>query len=213
MIRKGIALTPVKFGISFTATWYNQAGALVHVYNDGSIHLNHGGTEMGQGLNTKVAQVVADCFQVDLDRVRITATTTAKVPNTSATAASSGSDLNGMAAQNAAEQIKERLIDFAAERYSVEREQVVFEPNVVRIGNRRVPFAEVRQGGLRRPRAPLGGGVLQDAGHPLGPGGGQGAAVLLLRLWRGGVGGERRHADRRISWSTGPTSCTTSAGR
>ena len=102
VIRKGIALTPVKFGISFTATWYNQAGALVHVYNDGSIHLNHGGTEMGQGLNTKVAQVVADVFQVDLDRVKITATTTAKVPNTSATAASSGSDLNGMAAQNAA---------------------------------------------------------------------------------------------------------------
>ncbi len=115
VIRKGIALTPVKFGISFTATWYNQAGALVHVYNDGSIHLNHGGTEMGQGLNTKVSQVVADTFQVDLDRVKITATTTAKVPNTSATAASSGSDLNGMAAQNAAEQIRDRLIDFAAE--------------------------------------------------------------------------------------------------
>jgi xanthine dehydrogenase large subunit len=140
VIRKGIALTPVKFGISFTATWYNQAGALVHVYNDGSIHLNHGGTEMGQGLNVKVAQVVADAFQVDLDRVKITATTTAKVPNTSATAASSGSDLNAMAAQNAAEQIRERLIDFAAETHSVGREQVVFEPNVVRIGNRRVAF-------------------------------------------------------------------------
>lgn len=140
VIRKGIALTPVKFGISFTATHYNQAGALVHVYNDGSIHLNHGGTEMGQGLNTKVAQVVADCFQVDLDRVKITATTTAKVPNTSATAASSGSDLNGMAAENAAEQIKARLVDFAAEAYSVERDQVVFEPNAVRIGNRRVGF-------------------------------------------------------------------------
>jgi xanthine dehydrogenase large subunit len=140
VIRKGIALTPVKFGISFTATWYNQAGALVHVYNDGSIHLNHGGTEMGQGLNTKVAQVVADCFQVDLDRVRITATTTAKVPNTSATAASSGSDLNGMAAQNAADQIKGRLIDFAAEKYAVEKDQVVFEPNRVLIGNRRVAF-------------------------------------------------------------------------
>ena len=140
VIRKGIALTPVKFGISFTATWYNQAGALVHVYNDGSIHLNHGGTEMGQGLNTKVSQVVADTFQVDLDRVKITATTTAKVPNTSATAASSGSDLNGMAAQNAAEQIKGRLIDFAAEKYAVERDQVVFEPNRVLIGNRRVAF-------------------------------------------------------------------------
>jgi xanthine dehydrogenase large subunit len=140
VIRKGIALTPVKFGISFTATHYNQAGALVHVYNDGSIHLNHGGTEMGQGLNTKVAQVVADVFQVDLDRVKITATTTAKVPNTSATAASSGSDLNGMAAENAAEQIKGRLIDFAAEKYAVEKEQVVFEPNCVLIGNRRVTF-------------------------------------------------------------------------
>ena len=140
IIRKGIALTPVKFGISFTATWYNQAGALVHIYNDGSIHLNHGGTEMGQGLNTKVAQVVADCFQVDIDRVKITATTTAKVPNTSATAASSGSDLNGMAAQNAAEQIKARLIDWAAENYSVPKDQVVFEPNMVRIGNTRVTF-------------------------------------------------------------------------
>ena len=115
----------------------------MHIYNDGSIHLNHGGTEMGQGLNTKVSQVVADVFQVDLDRVKITATTTAKVPNTSATAASSGSDLNGMAAQNAAEQIKERLIDFAVEAHSVEREQVVFEPNVVRIGNRRVAFDEL----------------------------------------------------------------------
>ncbi|MFO1211045.1 MAG: xanthine dehydrogenase molybdopterin binding subunit [Amaricoccus sp.] len=140
VIRKGIALTPVKFGISFTATWYNQAGALVHVYNDGSIHLNHGGTEMGQGINTKVAQVVADVFQVDLDRVKITATTTAKVPNTSATAASSGSDLNGMAAENAALQIKHRLIDFAAEKYSVDKSQVVFEPNCLLIGNRRVPF-------------------------------------------------------------------------
>lgn len=140
IIRKGIALTPVKFGISFTATWYNQAGALVHVYNDGSVHLNHGGTEMGQGLFTKVAQVVADVFQIDLDRVKITATTTAKVPNTSATAASSGSDLNGMAAENAAQQIKDRLIDFAAEKYSVEREQVVFQPNAVLIGNRRVSF-------------------------------------------------------------------------
>ena len=187
MIRKGIALTPVKFGISFTATWYNQAGALVHVYNDGSIHLNHGGTEMGQGLNTKVAQVVADVFQVDLDRVKITATTTAKVPNTSATAASSGSDLNGMAAQNAAEQIKERLIDFAAEKHSVERDQVVFEPNVVRIGNRRVAFDELIREAYIGPGAPVGGGVLQDAGDPLGPGGGQGAAVLLLRLWRGGL--------------------------
>lgn len=140
VIRKGIALTPVKFGISFTLTAYNQAGALVHVYNDGSIHLNHGGTEMGQGLYTKVAQVVADCFQVDIDRVKITATTTGKVPNTSATAASSGSDLNGMAAYDACRQIKERLIEFAARQWQVNRDRIEFLPNRVRIGNEIVPF-------------------------------------------------------------------------
>ncbi len=111
IVKKGIALTPVKFGISFTATWYNQAGALVHIYRDGSIHLNHGGTEMGQGLNIKVAQVVAEEFGLPLDLIKITATSTGKVPNTSATAASSGSDLNGMAAQNACRQIKARLAD------------------------------------------------------------------------------------------------------
>lgn len=143
IIKKGIALTPVKFGISFTATWYNQAGALVHVYRDGSVQLNHGGTEMGQGLNTKVAQVVADTFQIDIDKVKITATTTEKVPNTSATAASSGSDLNGMAADNAANQIKDRLIDFAVEEYHVTRDQVVFEANTVRIGNQRVAFPDL----------------------------------------------------------------------
>ena len=121
-------------------TAYNQAGALVHVYNDGSVHLNHGGTEMGQGLHTKVAQVVAEEFQIDLDRVRITATTTGKVPNTSATAASSGTDLNGQAALAAARAIKHRLIDFAAEHWSVPREQVVFLPNRVRVGNQEIPF-------------------------------------------------------------------------
>ncbi len=140
VIRKGIALTPVKFGISFTMTAYNQAGALVHIYQDGSIHLNHGGTEMGQGLYTKVAQVVADTFNVDIDRVKITATTTGKVPNTSATAASSGSDLNGMAAYDAARQIKERLIDFACRQWKVSADAVEFLPNRVRIGAEEVPF-------------------------------------------------------------------------
>jgi len=134
VIRKGIALTPVKFGISFTATWYNQAGALVHVYSDGSIHLNHGGTEMGQGLFTKVAQVVAEAFQVDLSRIKITKTTTEKVPNTSATAASSGSDLNGMAALNACEQIKARLVTFAAEKWGVAKDAVQFLPGRVAVG-------------------------------------------------------------------------------
>ncbi|WP_136659333.1 xanthine dehydrogenase molybdopterin binding subunit [Nitratireductor sp. XY-223] len=146
VLRKGISLTPVKFGISFTATWFNQAGALVHIYQDGSIHLNHGGTEMGQGLNTKVAQVVADEFQVDIETIRITATNTGKVPNTSATAASSGSDLNGMAAANACEQIKTRLVAYASEHFGVPQEQVTFVPNHVQVGNQLIPFHElVRQ--------------------------------------------------------------------
>ncbi|RDE09081.1 xanthine dehydrogenase molybdopterin binding subunit [Pelagibacterium lacus] len=141
-LKRGIALTPVKFGISFTMTAFNQAGALVHVYRDGSVHLNHGGTEMGQGLYVKVAQVLADCFQIDLDKVKITATTTGKVPNTSATAASSGSDLNGMAAANAAEQIKDRLILFAMERFGVPKDAIAFEPNCVMVGNQRFDWAD-----------------------------------------------------------------------
>jgi len=150
-VKRGLALTPVKFGISFTKTESNQAGALVHVYADGSVHMNHGGTEMGQGLHLKVAQVVAEEFQIDLDRVRITATTTGKVPNTAPTAASSGADLNGMAAQNAARQIKDRLIDFAAETHQIDRDQVVFLPNRVRIGNQEISFNElVRQAYMAR---------------------------------------------------------------
>ncbi len=138
--RKGIALTPVKFGVSFTATWFNQAGSLLHIYTDGSIQLNHGGTEMGQGLNVKVAQVVADAFQVDLERIKITRTATDKVPNTSATAASSGTDLNGMAALDAAEQIKARLVAFAAEKWSVSETDIQFLPNRVRIGDEELAF-------------------------------------------------------------------------
>ncbi len=143
IVRKGIALTPVKFGISFTATWFNQAGALVHVYSDGSVHLNHGGTEMGQGLNTKVAQVVADAFQLDVGQVRITRTATDKVPNTSATAASSGSDLNGMAALDACAQIKARLTAFAARHWGVPEDAVAFLPGRVAVGPNVMPFAEV----------------------------------------------------------------------
>ena len=140
-LRKGLALTPVKFGISFTTTHLNQAGALLHVYTDGSVQLNHGGTEMGQGLMVKVAQVVAEELQIDIDRIRITATTTTKVPNTSATAASSGSDLNGMAARDAARKIKRRLIAFAAERYGTTPERIRFEGGHVFIGNEPVTFA------------------------------------------------------------------------
>ena len=143
VLRKGIALTPVKFGISFTATWHNQAGALVHIYRDGSIHLSHGGTEMGQGLHIKVAQVVADAFQVGLDRVKINATTTGKVPNTSATAASSGTDLNGMAASDACRQLRERLVAHAAKMYEVTEAEVAFELGGVRCGQQFVPFDEL----------------------------------------------------------------------
>lgn len=151
VLKKGIALTPVKFGISFTATWYNQAGALVHVYNDGSIHLNHGGTEMGQGLNTKVAQVVADAFQVDFERIKITKTTTEKVPNTSATAASSGTDLNGMAALDAVEQIKARLMQFACDNWNVITKEVRFQANRVHVGNETLSFdAFIRQAYMAR---------------------------------------------------------------
>jgi xanthine dehydrogenase large subunit len=116
ILKKGIALTPVKFGISFTLKHLNQAGALVHVYSDGSVSLNHGGTEMGQGLYVKVAQVVADVFGIALDRVKITATNTSKVPNTGPTAASSGTDLNAMAAKIAAETIRSRMAEEAARR-------------------------------------------------------------------------------------------------
>src|SRR2546421_128466 len=150
-LKRGIALNPVKFGISFTTTHLNQAGALVHVYQDGSIHLNHGGTEMGQGLYIKVAQVVAEEFGVDADRVKIIATSTAKVPNTSATAASSGSDINGWAARNAASTIKDLLGAFAAEAYEVVPSLSELRDNRVVCGNQSVPFAElVRKAYLAR---------------------------------------------------------------
>jgi xanthine dehydrogenase large subunit len=134
VLKRGLALVPVKFGISFTATHLNQAGALIHVYTDGTVLLNHGGTEMGQGLHTKVAQVVAEEFQIDLSRIRCSATDTSKVPNTSATAASSSSDLNGKAAQAAAQTIKNRLIEFAAAKYGVPEKQVTFAAGRVQVG-------------------------------------------------------------------------------
>ncbi|MCM2543190.1 xanthine dehydrogenase molybdopterin binding subunit [Burkholderia glumae] len=149
VLKKGIALTPVKFGIAFNVAHLNQAGALVHIYTDGSILVNHGGTEMGQGLNTKVAQVVAHELGVGFGRVRVTATDTSKVANTSATAASTGSDLNGKAAQDAARQLRERLAAFAAERLgepdapAVAAAEVRFANDQVWIGARAVPFGEV----------------------------------------------------------------------
>ncbi|MEL7310804.1 MAG: xanthine dehydrogenase molybdopterin binding subunit [Pseudomonadota bacterium] len=143
VLKKGLALTPVKFGISFTATHLNQAGALIHIYADGTVHLNHGGTEMGQGLFTKVAQVVADALSIDIDRIKVTASDTSKVPNASATAASSGSDLNGMAARNAAMKLRRRLTAFAAAEHGVTEANVRFVRNAVEIGDRSVTFEQL----------------------------------------------------------------------
>jgi xanthine dehydrogenase large subunit len=146
-LRRGLGMFPLKFGISFNVPSMNQAGALVHVYSDGSIRLNHGGTEMGQGLFVKVAQVVAEVFQVDLDRIRVTATSTGEVPNTSPTAASTGSDLNGWAAFEAAGTLKARLTSFAAAHFDVPVESVTFRDNHVHLGppgaNRVVEFGEL----------------------------------------------------------------------
>jgi xanthine dehydrogenase large subunit len=145
VLKRGIAMTPVKFGISFTATHLNQAGALVHVYKDGSVHLNHGGTEMGQGLFIKVAQVVADELGVGVDRIRNNASDTSKVPNASATAASSGSDMNGKAAQIAARKIRNRLTEFAARHFGANERDIEFADGSVNIGDEVLGFAELVQ--------------------------------------------------------------------
>ena len=145
VLKRGIALTPVKFGISFTATHLNQAGALIHVYRDGTVHLNHGGTEMGQGLFVKVAQVVADEFGITIDRIRSNASDTSKVPNASATAASSGSDMNGKAAQLAAAKIRGRLTEFAARHYMVSETAIDFRNNEVKVGAETLSFEELVQ--------------------------------------------------------------------
>ncbi len=137
-VKRGISLTPVKFGISFTTAFLNQAGALVHIYNDGTIAVNHGGTEMGQGLNTKIHGIAADEFGVSPEFIKISATNTSKVPNTSATAASSGSDLNGMAVKNAIDKLKSRLAEVALEELksklkteSISADQILFSENSV----------------------------------------------------------------------------------
>ncbi|MEC7794550.1 MAG: xanthine dehydrogenase molybdopterin binding subunit [Pseudomonadota bacterium] len=145
LLKRGIALTPVKFGISFTLTHLNQAGALVHVYQDGSVQVNHGGTEMGQGLYQKVAQVAGESFGLGLEAIKVTATDTGKVPNTSATAASSGSDLNGMAVKRACDAIRERMADCLAGLYQVPVEDVVFAENRVRIGAEEISFPRAAQ--------------------------------------------------------------------
>jgi xanthine dehydrogenase large subunit len=142
ILKRGLALAPVKFGISFTLSHLNQAGALVHVYQDGTIRMNHGGTEMGQGLFQKVAQVAAQSFGVSVEQVKITATDTAKVPNTSATAASSGSDLNGMAVKQACDVISGRMAEFLAQKHQTPLKDIRFQDGAVHIGAMKLPFAE-----------------------------------------------------------------------
>ncbi|MDC8757119.1 xanthine dehydrogenase molybdopterin binding subunit [Janthinobacterium fluminis] len=145
VLKKGLALTPLKFGIAFNVTHLNQAGALVHVYVDGSVLVNHGGTEMGQGINTKVMQVVAHELGLDIAHVRATATDTSKVANTSATAASTGADLNGKAAQDAARQIRERLAAHAVKLYGGDAAVVDFYDNAVHVNGHVVAFTELVQ--------------------------------------------------------------------
>ncbi|EMH4161049.1 xanthine dehydrogenase molybdopterin binding subunit [Pluralibacter gergoviae] len=143
VLKRGLALTPVKFGISFTAGFLNQAGALILIYSDGTVQLNHGGTEMGQGLNTKVAQIVADVLQIPLSSIQVTAASTGKVPNTSPTAASSGADLNGKAAEAAARTLRERLTEMLCARFACSAAEIGFSNGVVNVGERYLSFAEV----------------------------------------------------------------------
>ena len=145
ILKRGIAFNPVKFGISFTLTQLNQAGALVHIYNDGSVRINHGGTEMGQGLFQKVAQVAAHIFGITINKVQITATDTAKVPNTSATAASSGSDLNGMAVKEACDTICDRISTYFIEKYRPNTNDIKFEDGRVRGSNFDISFEDAVQ--------------------------------------------------------------------
>jgi xanthine dehydrogenase large subunit len=145
VLKKGLALTPVKFGIAFNVTHFNQAGALVHIYVDGSVLVNHGGTEMGQGINTKVCQVVAHELGIPLSSVRASATDTSKVANTSATAASTGADLNGKAAQDAASTLRKRLVEFAAKSFGVTAEEVILANGTVFAGETVMPFADLVQ--------------------------------------------------------------------
>jgi xanthine dehydrogenase large subunit len=142
---KGLALTPVKFGISFTAMFLNQAGALIHIYTDGTVQVSHGGTEMGQGLYTKISQIVAAELGLPLEHIEVTSTRTDKVPNTSPTAASSGTDLNGQAVRNAALTIKQRLIEHLVETYQIEAQNIEFSDGQVIWPNHQISFAELTQ--------------------------------------------------------------------
>lgn len=142
-VKRGLAMTPVKFGIAFTTSFLNQAGALVNIYQDGSVNLNHGGTEMGQGLHTKVRQVAADALGIDVGKINITATNTSKVPNASATAASSGTDLNGMAVKNACEKLTSRLTEAFRKKFPESKGQILFSNNQVQDGKHSISFSDL----------------------------------------------------------------------
>ena len=142
--KKGIALTPVKFGISFTTIHLNQAGALVHIYTDGSVYLNHGGIEMGQGTHTKIAQLVANTFGLPFEKVKISSTNTSKVPNTSASAASSTTDLNGAATLNAAGKIKKNINNFIRDKYKIySKIEPIYKNQNIYFGNRIFNFKKI----------------------------------------------------------------------
>jgi xanthine dehydrogenase large subunit len=140
-LKKGIAITPVKFGISFTTIHLNQAGALVHIYTDGSVHLNHGGIEMGQGTNTKIAQLVANEFGLPFEKIKISSTNTSKVPNTSASAASSTTDLNGAAALNAVSKIKKNLEKFIKKKYNIKNiKNIIYKKGLIKFNKNSFKF-------------------------------------------------------------------------
>ena len=197
VIKRGLSLTPVKFGISFTATLFNQAGALVHVYTDGSAQVNHGGTEMGQGLNTKIAQIVADELGIPFERVLATAADTSKVPNASATAASAGTDLNGRAAQFAARTVRNNLAAFVAGLDGVGAGAVRFEGGRVVTEKTDRSFEDGGRRGLRQPHPALERWLLPHTQDPLRQNHPHRPALLLLRLWRRLHRSGHRHADRR----------------
>ncbi len=143
ILKKGISITPVKFGISFTTTHLNQGGSLVHIYTDGSVHLNHGGIEMGQGLMTKISQIAANEFGISLDDIKITSTHTEKVPNTSASAASASTDLNGAAVLNAIDKIKKNLANHIMRKFKYKGKVIKYKNNKVYFGQQKIDFKKL----------------------------------------------------------------------
>ncbi|MGA2882723.1 MAG: molybdopterin cofactor-binding domain-containing protein [Bryobacteraceae bacterium] len=155
--KRGLAITPVKFGISFTATFFNQGGALVLIYRDGSVQVNHGGAEMGQGLHTKIQQIAAESLGLNLENVRVMSTRTDKVPNTSATAASAGTDLNGAAVADACSELESRLAQVARALLRCDLDAIEFSHGLVfpkGEEQRAIPFAKVCEAAYRQ-RVPL----------------------------------------------------------